>query len=99
MGFEYKIKAKLTPGQIAEIKKLLEKSSYFDRRRSAGDNLFWDFRRPENHGEIPNASLVLEDDGIYVCQWSAPGLWTCLDDLKGYLESEGIMMEIIDLND
>lgn len=99
MGFEYKLKTKLTDQQTAEIQDLLENSALFEKKQEYAHQLFWDFRHVENMGKIPNMSIIFEEDGIYICQWGSSYVWTDLDELKNYIEKEQINYEIIDYQD
>lgn len=96
MGFEYKIQAKLTPQQSNEIAQILTKNDYFERKYWVNEQLFWDFRHPDNRGALPNVSLIIESDGVYVCQWSTAEVWQYFDELKMYLHSQNIPIQIID---
>lgn len=96
MGFEYKIRAKLTPQQISEIEQILSKNDYFEQKYWVKEQLFWDFRHSDNHEKLPNVSLIIESDGVYICQWSAVEVWHYLDELKNYLHSQNIPIQIID---
>ncbi|UHO39795.1 hypothetical protein H5J24_07000 [Chryseobacterium capnotolerans] len=99
MGFEYKLKTKLTDQQTAEIEDLLENSALFEKKYEYTHQLFWDFRHAENTGKLPNMSIIFEEDGIYICQWSSSYVWTDLDELKNYIKKEQIAYEIIDYQD
>ncbi|MDR3023165.1 hypothetical protein [Chryseobacterium sp.] len=44
MGFEYKLKTKLTDRQTAEIQELLENSALFEKKYEYAHQLFRDFR-------------------------------------------------------
>lgn len=99
MGFEYKLKTKLTDRQTIEIQNLLENAHLFDKKYEFEHTLFWDFRHSENNGKIPNISIIFENDGIYICQYSSSYLWTDLDELKNYIEKEHIQYETIDYQD
>lgn len=99
MGFEYKLKTKLTDRQITEIENLLESAHLFDKKYEFENKLFRDFRHAENKGKIPNISIIFENDGIYICQYSSSYLWTDLDELKNYMEKEHIQYETIDYQD
>jgi hypothetical protein len=99
MGFEYKIIVQLTKDQIQDISFLLEKNEYFEKKYYFGENEFWDFRHSANQGKLPNLSIILEQDGIYICQNSASYLWTNLDELKNYIETKIIEYKILDYSD
>ncbi len=95
MGFEYKIKAKFTAIQTAEIQYLLENSKMFDKKYEFDKQIFWDFRHPANTGKMPNISIVFEKDGIYICQHISTEVWTDLDILN-YIQNQQIEYEILD---
>ncbi len=99
MGYEYKIVTKLTEKQIAEIQDLLVTNIIFDKKYEFNSKMFWDFRQPENNGEMPNISIIFENDGIYVCQYSSSYLWNHLGDLKNYIETQKIKFKLIDYQD
>lgn len=99
MGFEYKLKTKLTDRQTAEIQELLESSVLFEKKYEYAHQLFRDFRHAENTGKIPNISIIFEEDGIYICQYSSSYVWTDLEELKNYIETESIEYKLIDYQD
>ncbi|MCT2407777.1 hypothetical protein NZD88_09530 [Chryseobacterium antibioticum] len=99
MGFEYKITAKFTGKQITEIQYLFENDKTFDKKYEFNNKTFWDFRQPGNNGTMPNISIIFENDGIYICQYSSSYVWKDLDLLKTYIENENIEYEIIDYQD
>ncbi|MDN3692657.1 hypothetical protein QWZ06_10395 [Chryseobacterium tructae] len=99
MGLEYKLKAKLTEQQTADIQDLLENAVLFEKKYEHAHQLFWDFRHAENTGEMPNISIIFEEDGIYICQYGSSYVWTDLDELKNYIEKEQIAYKIIDYQD
>lgn len=99
MGFEYKLKTKLTDKQTAVIQGLLVNSITFDKKYKFDGKEFWDFRRAENNGKMPNINIVFEEDGIYICQYGSSYLWTDIENLKDYIDSEKIEYKIIDYQD
>ena len=96
MGFEYKIIAKFTDTQIKDIADVLLQDNHFDKKQNAGGKEFWEFRRPENQGQLPDLTIAFEIDGLYVCQYGSTYLWTDLDKLKDYLATEDIEHKILD---
>lgn len=99
MGFEYKIKTKLTDKQTSEIQDLLESFALFEKKYEYAHQLFWDFRHKENTGKMPNMSIIFEEDGIYICQYGSSYMWTDLNELKSYMEKEHIAYDILDYQD
>ena len=99
MGFEYKLKTILTDKQTNEIQDLLVDSITFDKKYKYDGKEFWDFKRPENNGKMPNINIVFEEDGIYICQYGSSYLWTDIEYLKDYIENEKIEYKIIDYQD
>lgn len=96
MGFEYKIKADFSAGQIQEMTRLLERNPYFEKKYDFLGKENREFRHPENTHQMPNLIITFETDGIYVCQFSTSYLWNWLEALKGYLDNSGISYTIID---
>lgn len=96
MGFEYKLRVKLTNKQTSEIQFLLLDNITFDKKYKFDNKEFWEFREAENIGKLPNINIVFENDGIYICQYSTSYLWTNLDKLKNYIESNKIKYKLID---
>lgn len=99
MGFEYKITAKFTRKQITEIQYLFENDKTFDKKYEFNNTIFWDFRQAGNNGTMPNISIIFENDGLYICQYSSSYMWKDLNPLKTYIENENIVYEIIDYQD
>ncbi|AZB10941.1 hypothetical protein EG344_19935 [Chryseobacterium sp. G0162] len=99
MGFEYKLKTKLTDQQTTEIQDLLESSDLFEKKYEYAYQVFRDFRHAENTGKMPNISIIFEDDGVYICQYGSSYVWKDLDELKNYIEKEQIAYKIIDYQD
>ena len=96
MGFEYKLRTKLTNKQTNEIQDILVDNITFDKKYKFDNREFWEFRKAENNGKLPNINIVFENDGIYICQYGSSYLWTDLDKLKDYIERNKIEYEIID---
>jgi len=99
MGFEYKLKTKLTDKQTIEIQGLLVDNKTFDKKYKFDGKEFWDFRRADNNGKMPNINIVFEEDGIYICQYGSSYLWTDIENLKDYIDNEKIEYKIIDYQD
>lgn len=96
MGFEYKIITKLNQKQISEVQQLLEQNNIFDKKYEFDNKLFWDFRKPDNTGKMPNISVAFESDGIYICRHEGGFVWKNLENVKTYMESENVSYEILD---
>lgn len=96
MGFEYKIKADFTARQLQEIGGLLERNLYFEKKYNFQGKENRQFRHPENKGQTPNLIILFETDGIYICQFGTSYLWTWLEALKHYLDSNEISYLITD---
>ncbi len=45
---------------------------------------------------MPDLTLTIEEDGIYICQNSSSNSWTYLETLKEFIEKENIEHKIID---
>ncbi len=90
MGFEYKISATLTSEHQEEIKDILERHPLFDKKYLIGKVQYWDFRHCENKPEMPDFTIALEDNGLYICKYTKPNLWDDLKELQEYLASNNI---------
>jgi hypothetical protein len=99
MGFEYKLKTKLTDKQTTEIQGLLIDSITFDKKHKFDGKEFWDYKRADNIGKMPSINIIFEEDGIYICQYGSSYLWTDIEKLKDYLDNEKIEYKIIDYQD
>lgn len=99
MGFEYKIVTKFTESQTKDIFTLLEHTTNFDKKYIFDNKLFWDFRHRENKAKMPDLTLTIEKDGIYICQNSSSYIWTDLDTLKNFIEKENIEHKVIDYSE
>jgi hypothetical protein len=96
MGFEYKIKADFTTIHLQEIAELLERNPYFEKKYNFQGKENWQFRHPENKDQMPNLIIIFEIDEIYICQFGTSYLWTWLEALKSYLDSNEITYIITD---
>lgn len=97
MGNEYKLIARISREQKKDIFDILEKNKNFDRKDQS--KLNFEFRRSDNLGKMPNTYIVIESDGIYICQNGASYLWTDLNDLKEYFETNEIKYKILDYSE
>lgn len=96
MGFEYKLKVKLTSKQTAEIQNLLIENIAFKKKYNLEGKVCLDFKKSENYSEIPNITIMFEEDGIYICQYNSVNLWTDINLLKDYMEGNKINYEIME---
>lgn len=96
MGIEFKILSKFTEKQTKDIFNLLEHNPHFDKKYLFDNKLYWDFRHQENKAKMPDLTLTIEEDGIYICQNSSSNSWTYLETLKEFFEKEYIEHKIID---
>ncbi len=96
MGFEYTIKLKLDNRQTNEVNDLLININSFDKKYEFNSKTFWDFRLSDNFSTIPDTSLTLDNDGIYICQNISSYIWAELEILKSYFEKNYIEYEVIE---
>lgn len=97
MGYEFKVKTKLTAKQTLEIQNLLMQNKIFNRKHEYKGTLFWEFRFSDNKGEMPNFCLVFEEDGIYVCEYALCDFWNQLSSVKEYFKNKHIEYSIIEV--
>ncbi|MBJ7428115.1 MAG: hypothetical protein JHD28_04040 [Bacteroidia bacterium] len=96
MGFEYKLKVKLTTKQTEEIQDLLIKSIAFEKKYNLEGKECLDFKKVENNSEMPDITIIFEEEGIYICQYNSAYLWTDISLLKDYMKGNKINFEVID---
>ncbi len=96
MGFEYKLKVKLTTKQTEEIQDLLIKNIAFEKKYNLEGKAYFYFKKAENNSEMPNINIMFEEDGIYICQYNSANLWADISLLKNYLEGNNINFEIME---
>ena len=88
MGMEYKVKAELDKKTINNLttiikgNKLFHKSIFFN-----GDEQF-EFRKGENTGSMPNFTILIQTDGIYINKHDSSSLWQDIEDLKLYIDNQ-----------
>ena len=96
MGFEYKLITTFTIEQTDHLILFLEahinhyKSYYFNNFK------YLEFRTPDNGDVMPNITIVLEADGLYICQHGSSHLWQDIEELEEYLKIEDTKYTIVD---
>lgn len=96
MGFEYKIIAKFSQEQIAEIQDVVKTIDEFDKKYIFNNKTFWDFRSLDNKGKMPDISICFDNNGIYICRYGGGYLWKNLQELKEYIEHKNIKYTVFD---
>ena len=90
MSFEYtaQVKKPFSQEQRAAIGALLEKNPLFCRTYDFNDKTWYEFRDIHNSdlSELPNFSIVIEHDGIYISTNSPGPIWEGLEDVRQYLD-------------
>ena len=71
MGTEYIMRFDLDdPGRAEWI---LENAPFFSGRTDYQGRSFYEFRRPDTLGGMPDATAMIEADGIYFCEYGRSG--------------------------
>ena len=65
MGYEYKLKLGVGCGE--NIETVLKALSSYDKSYEVGGRVCHDFRIETNIGEMPSATVEIEDEGLYFC--------------------------------
>lgn len=97
MGFEFRIAARLTPGQRQHIAQLLDTLPQARRRHDGGPA--WELRMAGNTGAMPNVDVALDAGGLSVCQYGAAHAWHGLPALRGYLDAQGVAYAVEEVDD
>lgn len=96
MGFEYKIIISLATEQVHSIYQYFEDHTDFKRTKDQFGNECLEFKSSENTGRMPNTYVVLEPDGICICQNSSSYLWKNIEGLRHYLATNMLDYTIMD---
>ena len=88
MGFEFKVISNLTANEINDIHLLLDNNELLEKKYEFENKLFWDLKNYESKSDMPDTTITIEQNGIYICQYLSSYLWTNVDNLKNYFEKE-----------
>ena len=98
MGFEHKIYCSLSDRQKDDIQRLLIAHDLFFRTIVVADNKFFEFRKKDKiDDELPEFNVVIEPDGLYICNYAHSSAWADIDFIKEYLLENHINIKIEEL--
>ncbi len=86
MGMEYKIQVKLDKETIGTIAALLQNNILFDKIVPFNNEHIYEFRTKSNSSSIPDFSIIMNSDSIYVCRYDCLLLWQDIEDLKAFMD-------------
>ena len=89
MSFEYtaQVKEPFSQEQRVAIGALLEKNPLFCRTYDFDGKKWYEFRDTDNQdtSKLPNFSIVIKHDGLYISTNSPGPMWEGLEDVHQYL--------------
>ena len=97
MGVEHKIYCSLSDKQKEDVQKLLTSHHLFSETEVVGNDKFFEFRKNKVDNEMPDFSIVIEFDGLYICNNQNYSQWADIDFLKEYLLENHISFKIEEL--
>jgi hypothetical protein len=97
MGFEHHIFFTMSSQERGTIEKLLTLHPFFSSLSTVNEITFYEFRKTITTNNIPDFSVVIEKDGLYVCNNRHSKEWTDINFIKEYLDDNNIGYRIEEL--
>lgn len=94
MSFEYKIIAQLSLTDRSQIIEIIESNPLLYSQYEDYGNQNWEYKSPDNDDFLPDTSITLEKDGIYICQYVVEETWHELQGIAQYLADNNIAYTI-----
>lgn len=94
MSFEYKIIADLSDADRSQIIEIIESNPLLYSQYEDYGNPTWEYKSPDNDDFLPDTSITLEKDGIYICQYIVEDTWHELQGIEQYLTEKSIAYTI-----
>ena len=97
MGYEFKIVTRLSDFQKNEIENIFINHRFYFNKHRFNDEDIWDFKDLDtNPGEMPNFTIIFENDGLYVLKNDTDNIWKDLDELNDYFQNNRIDIMVKD---
>ncbi len=96
MGMEYKVKAEFDDKTIQDLATIIKHNKLFDKQTSLNEKVYFEFKKAENTGSMPNFTIVIASDGIYITKYDSSALWQDIEALKSYIDHHVKQYEILD---
>ena len=97
MGFEHHIFFTMSSQERGTVEKLLTKHPFFSSLSIVNNITFYEFRKTIAINNTPDFTVIIEKDGLYVCNNRHSEEWTDIDFIKEYLDENNIKYRIEEL--
>lgn len=99
MGMEYKVKADLDEKTINYLATLIKDNKLFHKSILINGEDQFEFRRVENTGPMPNFTIIIQTDGIYINKYDSSSLWQDIEYLRLYFDNQIKSYSILDFQE
>ncbi|MDF2451007.1 MAG: hypothetical protein K0S26_511 [Bacteroidota bacterium] len=97
MGFEHQVYFSLTNESKNDIRKLLIENSCFTKSVIVDNKEYFEFHKTNAGNDMPDFSVVIETDGLYVCNNRQPDAFADIEFITQYLSENNIKYSIEEL--
>jgi len=99
MGMEYKVKADLDEKTFNNLATLIKGNKLFHKSILFSGEEQFEFRRADNTGLMPNFTIIIQTDGIYINKHDSSSLWQDIEFLKLYFDNQIKSYSILDFQE
>lgn len=97
MGFEHQVYFSLTNESKNDIQKLLIENSSFTKTVIVDNKEFFEFHLTNSDNDMPDFSVVIETDGLYICNNRHPDVFADIEFITKYLSENNIKYSVEEL--
>jgi hypothetical protein len=99
MGMEYKVTADLDKKTINNLTTIIKDNKLFHKSIFFKGEEQFEFRKGENTGSMPNFTVIIQKDGVYINKHDSSSLWQDIEDLKVYIDNQIKSYSILDFQE
>lgn len=92
---EYKLLLQLTASQRVAIVNIIEQHPLFYSTYNDFGNEAFELRHIENTNFLPDTSITIESDGLYICQNNHKDIWHNIEQIKSYITTQKLEFDIL----
>lgn len=90
MGFESKIYFSNNAQIQKGIQEILENQKSFYKREILDGHLNLEFRENKVPEGMPDITAIIEEDGLYICQYVSSKTWVVVNEIISFLKKKNI---------
>lgn len=92
---EYKLLILLTASQRVAIIKIIEQHPLLYSTYNDFGNEAFELRHVDNTDFLPDTSITIEPDGLYICQNSHKDIWHNIEQIKSFITTQALEFDIL----